>query len=187
VESNATTAAPSAQPSAFARELRAREHRIIEAITRRRVERDPNQLYEQSLTTGQRIADAVAKAMGSWRFIIIQSVLLAAWIVLNVFEVIFRPWDPYPFILLNLMLSFQAAYSAPIIMMSQNRQAAKDRLQSQLDLDTDLKAEMLIEELHGSLDDLRLQKWADLLHMQERQIEMLERMLARGEHAADGH
>src|SRR5690349_8389838 len=77
-------------------------------------------------TTGERAADAVAAAMGSWRFIIIQSVIVAAWIVLNIM-VIVRHFDPYPFILLNLLFSTQAAYAAPIIMMSQNRQAAKDR------------------------------------------------------------
>jgi uncharacterized membrane protein len=179
VEPNATAPASSGQLSALTSELRARERRMVQAITHRRAARDPNRVYGQSLTVGQRVADAVAATMGSWRFIIIQSVILAAWIALNVFEVVVRPWDPYPFILLNLMLSFQAAYSAPIIMMSQNRQAVRDRLQSQLDLDTDLKAEVLIEELHGSLDDLRLQKWADLLQLQERQIDMLQRLLGR--------
>jgi uncharacterized membrane protein len=81
--------------------------------------------------------------------------------------------------LLNLMLSFQAAYAAPIIMMSQNRQAAKDRLQTELDLNTDLKAELLIEELHGSVDELRLQKWTELIEIQGRQIEMLQRVIQR--------
>src|SRR5262249_14202173 len=117
--------------------------------------------------------------VGSWRFIITQSVFLAAWIVVNVYEVIWRPWDPYPFILLNLMLSFQAAYSSPIIMMSQNRQAAKDRLQAELDLQTDVKAEMLIEELHGHVEELRIEKWAELLAIQERQIAMLEKLTER--------
>src|SRR5262249_46250648 len=88
-------------------------------------------------------------------------------------------WDPYPFILLNLALSFQAAYAAPIIMMSQNRQAAKDRMQAELDLVTNLKAESLIEELHGSIDELRLHKWAELLRMQREQIEMLKDVLLR--------
>src|SRR5439155_16859552 len=100
--------------------LRDRERRILAAIAARRDQRHPNKMYDASLTLGQRIADGVAATMGSWRFIIVQSLLLAIWIVLNVTELIFRAWDPYPFILLNLALSFQAAYAAPIIMMSQN-------------------------------------------------------------------
>jgi len=163
--------------------IREREQRIIAAIGARRAHRDPNKLYDASLTVGQRVADGVAATMGSWHFIIVQSVLLAIWLVLNITELIFRAWDPYPFILLNLALSFQAAYAAPIIMMSQNRQSAKDRLQAEQDLNTNLKAEMLIEELHTSMDDLRLEKWVDLLQIQERQIEMLQRVIQRLEHA----
>jgi uncharacterized membrane protein len=163
--------------------LREREQRIVAAIAARRAQRDPNKLYDASLTFGQRIADSVAATMGSWRFIIIQSALLAVWITLNITELIFHAWDPYPFILLNLALSFQAAYATPIIMMSQNRQSAKDRMQAELDLNTNLKAELLIEELHSSLDDLRLQKWADLLELQQRQIDMLQRVIQRIEGA----
>jgi uncharacterized membrane protein len=116
--------------------LRDTEARVLEAIQRKRPMRDVNSLHETSLTVGQRIADAVAGTMGSWPFIMVQSALLAVWIVLNVTEIVFRAWDPYPFILLNLMLSFQAAYAAPFIMMSQNRQSAKDRLHAELDLQT---------------------------------------------------
>jgi len=163
--------------------LRDREQRILAAIAARRDQRDPNKMYDDSLTLGQRIADGVAATMGSWRFIIIQSALLAVWLVLNISELIFRAWDPYPFILLNLALSFQAAYAAPIIMMSQNRQSAKDRMQANQDLNTDLKAELLIEELHGSVDELRLEKWADLLKIQQHQIELLQRVIQRLEGA----
>jgi uncharacterized membrane protein len=159
--------------------LRDREQRIVAAIAAQRAQRDPNKLYDDSLTLGQRIADGVAATMGSWRFIIIQSALLAIWLVLNITELIFRAWDPYPFILLNLALSFQAAYAAPIIMMSQNRQSAKDRLQAEQDLNTDLKAELLIEELHGSVDELRLEKWVELLKIQEHQIALLQRVIQR--------
>jgi uncharacterized membrane protein len=164
--------------------LREREQRIVAAIAARRAQRDPNKAYDNALTFGQRIADGVAATMGSWPFIIVQSILLAIWIVLNVSELIFHAWDPYPFILLNLALSFQAAYAAPIIMMSQNRQAVKDRMQAEQDLNTDLKAELLIEELHSSMDDLRLEKWVALLQLQERQIEMLQRVIQRLEQAA---
>jgi len=107
-----------------------------------------------SLTVGQRIADKVASAMGSWRFIIIQSTLLFFWIVLNVTAYI-RQWDPYPFILLNLALSFQAAYAAPFIMMSQNRQQDIDRLAAATDHQINVKAELEIESLHQKLDALR--------------------------------
>jgi uncharacterized membrane protein len=85
-------------------------------------------LFEERMTLGQRAADAVARQLGSWRFLIIQSCLLAAWMVLNIVELLFKPFDPYPFILLNLVLSFQAAYAAPVLLMSANRQAQKDRL-----------------------------------------------------------
>lgn len=85
-------------------------------------------VFEERMTPGQRAADAVARQLGSWRFLIIQSCLLAAWMALNVAELLFRPFDPYPFILLNLVLSFQAAYAAPVLLMSANRQAEKDRL-----------------------------------------------------------
>jgi uncharacterized membrane protein len=106
------------------------------------------------LTTGQRIADAVAATMGSWNFIIIQSTILAAWIVLNVTAYV-RNWDPYPFILLNLALSFQAAYAAPFIMMSQNRQQDIDRQSAEQDYQINIKAELEIEALHAKLDQLR--------------------------------
>jgi uncharacterized membrane protein len=107
-----------------------------------------------TLTLGQRIADQVASTMGSWRFIIIQSVLLAAWIVLNVTAFI-QKWDPYPFILLNLALSFQAAYAAPFIMMAQNRQQDIDRKEAENDYQVNIKAELEIELLHQKIDDLR--------------------------------
>ena len=106
------------------------------------------------LTTGQRIADTVAATMGSWRFIIIQSVFLAIWIVLNITAYV-QQWDPYPFILLNLALSFQAAYAAPFIMMSQNRQQDIDRKSAEHDYQVNVKAELEIELLHQKIDALR--------------------------------
>ena len=106
------------------------------------------------LTAGQRIADTVAATMGSWRFIIIQTTILVLWIALNVTAWI-NHWDPYPFILLNLALSFQAAYAAPFIMMSQNRQQDIDRQSAQNDYQVNIKAELEIELLHQKLDQLR--------------------------------
>lgn len=107
-----------------------------------------------SLTLGQRIADAVAATMGSWPFIIIQTTILLLWIALNITAWI-RHWDPYPFILLNLALSFQAAYAAPFIMMSQNRQQDVDREQAANDYKVNIKAELEIELLHQKIDQLR--------------------------------
>ena len=106
------------------------------------------------LTIGQKIADQVASTMGSWSFIIIQSVLLAVWIVLNVTAFV-QKWDPYPFILLNLALSFQAAYAAPFIMMAQNRQQDIDRKEAENDYQINIKAELEIELLHQKIDELR--------------------------------
>ena len=107
-----------------------------------------------TLTPGQRIADTVAATMGSWRFIIIQTTILVLWIALNITAWI-NHWDPYPFILLNLALSFQAAYAAPFIMMSQNRQQDIDRVQAANDYKVNVKAELEIELLHQKLDELR--------------------------------
>jgi uncharacterized membrane protein len=109
---------------------------------------------EHALTLGQRIADKVAATMGSWNFIIAQSVLLSVWIVLNVTAFV-EKWDPYPFILLNLALSFQAAYAAPFIMMAQNRQQDIDRKEAENDHQVNIKAELEIELLHQKLDELR--------------------------------
>jgi len=109
---------------------------------------------EDRLTLGQRIADTVAATMGSWRFIIIQSGLLIFWITINVTAYV-RHWDPYPFILLNLALSFQAAYAAPFIMMSQNRQQDVDRREAANDYRINVKAELEIELLHEKIDQLR--------------------------------
>jgi uncharacterized membrane protein len=106
------------------------------------------------LTVGQRFADWVAATLGSWRFIIIQSTILVIWIVLNLTAYV-QKWDPYPFILLNLALSFQAAYAAPFIMMSQNRQQDIDRKEAEEDHRVNLKAELEIELLHQKIDALR--------------------------------
>ena len=109
---------------------------------------------EIPLTAGQRIADAVAATMGSWTFIIIQTTILFFWITLNITAWI-EHWDPYPFILLNLALSFQAAYAAPFIMMSQNRQQDIDRQAAESDYKINIKAELEIESLHQKLDQMR--------------------------------
>jgi uncharacterized membrane protein len=113
--------------------------------------RNVNELHREKLSQGQRIADRLAAVMGSWTFIISQSVVLAVWITLNVIAYV-QHWDPYPFILLNLTLSFQAAYAAPIIMMSQNRQAAKDRLMAEQDYLVNMKAEEEVKSIMHHLE-----------------------------------
>jgi uncharacterized membrane protein len=144
-------------------------------IKRQHVTRNVAHEFEDRLDFGDRLADKFASVMGSWKFIIIQSTLLTFWVTLNVTAFI-NHWDPYPFILLNLALSFQAAYAAPIIMMSQNRQAEKDRLQSKNDYEINIKAEMEILQLNEKFNELRGAYWADLLHIQQKQIEMLEQI-----------
>ena len=116
---------------------------------------------------GALIADWVAKTVGSWRFIIIQSGVLGVWIILNVAAFVGQ-WDPYPFILLNLVLSFQAAYAAPIIMMSQNRQSEIDRRHAEHDYRINVKAELEIELLHTKIDALREQEILKLIDIIER-------------------
>lgn len=128
------------------------------------------------LSSGQRVADTVAGVMGSWKFIIVQTVLLLMWVSINLVATA-RSWDPFPFILLNLALSFQAAYAAPIIMMSQNRQQAIDRRAAENDYRINVKAELEIELLHEKIDELREQevlrlteavkRLTDLLHTSE--------------------
>ncbi len=136
-------------------ELHETEKRLLaELRTLRRGARASRAPRAPQLTVGQSIADTVAANMGSWRFIIIQSIILLIWIALNVTAYV-QQWDPYPFILLNLALSFQAAYAAPFIMMSQNRQQDIDRKKAENDFQVNVKAELEIELLHHKIDQLR--------------------------------
>lgn len=132
----------------------AEERLLTELRALRRNTRKSRSSSGRELTIGQRIADAVAATMGSWTFIIIQSAVLLVWIVLNITAYV-EKWDPYPFILLNLALSFQAAYAAPFIMMSQNRQQDIDRQAAEHDYQVNVKAELEIELLHQKIDQLR--------------------------------
>lgn len=119
---------------------------------------------EENLSFGDKVADAVAKGMGSWRFIIWQTVVVLIWMILNVIAVIYH-WDPYPFILLNLIFSTQAAYAAPIIMMAQNRQNERDRVQAQEDYQTNLDAKKEIESLQLQLSKLETDKLDKILEI----------------------
>lgn len=120
--------------------------------------------HKETLTPGQRIADVVAAGMGSWKFIIWQTIFVAVWMFLNVIGFI-RHWDPYPFILLNLIFSTQAAYAAPIIMMAQNRQSQRDRVQAQADFDTNLEAKKEIEALQIQLNKIETEKLDEIMKM----------------------
>jgi uncharacterized membrane protein len=132
-----------------------------------------NKAADEQLTVGQRIADGVAATMGSWRFIIIQSCILLAWLILNSIALI-NHWDSYPFILLNLALSFEAAYAAPIIMMSQNRQAAKDRLTAESDYHCNVKGEEEVRHIMEHLDHQDTVILRILQHMEAHNKETLE-------------
>jgi len=116
---------------------------------------------------GEKAADKIAAGMGSWKFIIVQSILLGIWVALNLMAWFFH-WDPYPFILLNLALSFQAAYAAPIIMMSQNRTAARDRRKAEADLATDRKSERGVAAIQKHLSSLERNKLAKILEILEK-------------------
>jgi uncharacterized membrane protein len=140
----------------------------------RRKLRQKGSTGEDDLTLGQRVADNVAGGMGSWRFIIVQTTLLTVWVALNVTAWI-KAWDPYPFILLNLALSFQAAYAAPIIMMAQNRQQDIDRKAAENDYKINVKAELEIELLHQKLDELREQEVVQLSLAVKELSELLNR------------
>ncbi|MCX7888728.1 MAG: DUF1003 domain-containing protein [Rhodobacteraceae bacterium] len=136
-------------------ELPAREQRVLRRILRRsHISRDVAADWEGRLTLGERVADRVAAFGGSWPFIFLFGAFILGWVVLNV-RLLARPPDPYPFILLNLVLSMVAALQAPVIMMSQNRQAAKDRLTMAHDYEVNLKAELEIMALHEKMDALR--------------------------------
>lgn len=120
--------------------------------------------HADSLNFGQRLADKVANGMGSWRFIIIQSLIVLLWMTFN-FIAFVNHWDPYPFILLNLLFSTQAAYAAPIIMMAQNRQSERDRAQAQADYDTNITAKKEIEELQLKLNSIELDKLDKIIEL----------------------
>ena len=161
--------------SATEQRLHQGEMTLLEELRKlRRSLRQKHPPRDEDLTFGQRIADRVADGMGSWRFIIVQSTLLAIWVVLNITAWV-RAWDPYPFILLNLALSFQAAYAAPIIMMAQNRQQDIDRKAAENDYKINIKAELEIELLHQKLDQLREQEVLQLSLAVKELSELLNR------------
>src|SRR4051812_30083729 len=160
--------------------LSERERRVLHSFaTRLHISRNTNRQFDEKLTFGQRLADKVASFGGSWTFILIFGGILVFWVALNSFILARRgdTFDPYPYILLNLFLSMLAALQAPVIMMSQNRQAAKDRLDAAHDYEVNLKAELEILSLHEKMDEFRESKWEEMVRLQQEQIRMLESLL----------
>jgi uncharacterized membrane protein len=167
--------------------LSEREQRVIRQIAERmHISRNINQEFEGRLTFGQRLADHVASFGGSWTFIMLFGFVLVVWVIVNSFILAARAeaFDPYPYILLNLFLSMLAALQAPVIMMSQNRMAAKDRMDASHDYEVNLKAELEILGLHQKMDALREQQWAELLALQQEQIAALAQLLNQREQPA---
>lgn len=158
--------------------LTEREKRVVNSLVNRsHLSHNINTEIDDSRSFGERVADGVAAFGGSWTFIFIFAGILIFWVILNSFVLLDRSFDPYPYILLNLFLSMLAALQAPIIMMSQNRQAARDRLDAAHDYEVNLKAELEIHYIQEKLDELREQKWAELVEMQQQQIRLLEKLL----------
>ena len=135
--------------------------------------------FEEKLTLGEELADKIAEFGGSWKFILCFSTVLVAWIGINSAMLLWKPFDPYPFILLNLILSCLAAIQAPVIMMSQNRQEARDRLRSEYDYQINLKAELEIRHLHEKIDHLLSRQWERLVEIQQIQMELMTELMDR--------
>jgi uncharacterized membrane protein len=158
-------------------ELSDLEKEVVESLAKNEIlSMHVDQQFESKLTFGQRLSDKMASFGGSWGFIIIFACILVLWISVNSYLLSLKPFDAYPFILLNLILSCLAAIQAPIIMMSQNRQEAKDRLRASYDYQVNLKAELEIRQLHQKLDHLLSRQWERLIEIQEVQIELLNEM-----------
>lgn len=156
-------------------ELPEREQRVLRRIARRAaISHNVNESFRQDLTFGERVADRVATFGGSWTFIFIFSAVILAWVAANVW-LLTKPADPYPFVFLNLILSMLAAVQAPVIMMSQNRQAAKDRVAAAHDYEVNLKAELEIMSLHEKVDDIRMNQLQSSFARLEAKIDALGR------------
>jgi uncharacterized membrane protein len=142
--------------------------------------RNINKEFESSMTLGERLADRIADFGGSWTFISIFMGMLIIWMGINTWLLLEKPFDPYPYILLNLVLSCLAAIQAPVILMSQNRQEAKDRLRSEHDYEVNVKAEIEIRKLHEKLDHLLMHQWQRLMEIQQLQVDLMEEIGQKG-------
>jgi len=156
-------------------ELSALDNEVIQSLEQHEIlSADVSKQFDKKLTFGERLSDRIAEFGGSWKFIMIFGGVLIGWIMLNAVFLLNRGFDPYPFILLNLILSCLAAIQAPIIMMSQNRAEARDRLRAENDYKVNLKAELEIRHLHEKLDFLLQRQYNRLFEIQQIQIELLE-------------
>jgi len=161
-------------------ELSNLENQVMKSLEEHEIlSKNINEEFDQKLTFGEKLADKMAVGAGSWRFIIGFAIILIIWIVLNSVILLWKPFDPYPFILLNLVLSCVAAIQAPIILMSQNREEAKDQLRSEHDYRVNLKAELEIRHLHEKMDHLLMNQWQRLLEIQEIQIDLMEELAGK--------
>lgn len=141
---------------------------------------NPDLEFDAALTAGEKMADRIAGFGGSWTFLTIFGIALCGWMFINSYLLAAHPFDPYPYILLNLCLSCLAAIQAPVIMMSQNRQEARDRLRAIRDYQVNLKAELEIRHLHQKLDHLLSHQWERLLEIQEIQMELINEIRSQG-------
>jgi len=158
-------------------ELSALDQEVVESLQQHEIlSSDISKQFEKKLTFGERLSDSIAAFGGSWTFIIFFSLVLVIWIGLNSFILANRAFDPYPYILMNLVLSALAALQAPVIMMSQNRSEARDRLRGENDYKINLKAELEIRHLHEKIDHLLRKQYNRLFEIQQIQIELLEEL-----------
>ncbi len=162
-------------------ELTSLEQQVLESLRDQEIlSQNTETEFDAGLTLGQRAADRIADFGGSWIFIGIFALVMLCWMLLNSYVLAARPFDPYPYILLNLVLSCLAAIQAPVIMMSQNRQEARDRMRSLNDYQVNLKAELEIRHLHQKIDHLLSRQWERLVEIQRIQVELLSEMGKRG-------
>lgn len=162
-------------------EISSLDQEVIESLRQHEIlARNPDEEHLASLTFGQRMADGLSTLAGSWGFILLFSGILLLWILINTIGLFKQAFDPYPYILLNLVLSCMAAIQAPIIMMSQGRQEDRDRLHAQRDYQVNLKAELEIRHLHQKIDHLLTQQWERLVEIQQIQMELINEVKRRG-------
>ena len=158
-------------------ELSALDQEVVESLQAHELlSSDISKQFEKELTFGEKLSDTIAEFGGSWTFIIVFGVILMVWVGLNSFVLATRAFDPYPYILMNLVLSALAALQAPVIMMSQNRSEARDRLRGENDYKINLKAELEIRHLHEKIDHLLRRQYNRLFEIQQIQIELLEEL-----------
>jgi len=158
-------------------ELSAIEREVLENLKEQDIlSRNPIDDYDATLSLGDRLADTIADFGGSWKFISFFGVVIICWMIVNSYVLAARPFDPYPFILLNLVLSCLAALQAPVIMMSQNRQETRDRERAQHDYQVNLKAELEIRHLNQKIDHLMSHQWERLVEIQELQMDLMNEL-----------